>query len=177
MNERLINIYNRFTEKFKYPEVKKETLYVVSTPIGNIEDISYRSINVLKNVDMIACEDTRNTNFLLQQYGIKKNTFSYYSHVESLKLDYIINELFKGKSIAIVSDAGTPCISDPGSLLVSKCIEEGIDVVSIPGSSALIHALILSGSSTKKFYFQGFLPQKKGRQKLLNELKNIKTRQ
>lgn len=174
MNERLINIYNRFTEKFKYPEIKKETLYIVSTPVGNIEEISYRAINVLKNVDMIACEDTRNTNFLLQQYGIKKNTFSYYSHVESLKLEYIINELFKGKSIALVSDAGTPCISDPGNLLASKCIEEGIDIISIPGSSALLHAVILSGFSTKKFYFQGFLPQKKGRQKLLNELKNVK---
>ena len=174
MNERLISIYNRYAEKFKYPEVKKETLYIVSTPIGNIEDISYRAINVLKNVDMIACEDTRNTNFLLQQYGIRNKTFSYYSQVESLKLDFIINELSKGKSVALVSDAGTPCISDPGNILVTKCIEERIEIISIPGCSALIHSLVISGFSTKLFYFQGFLPQKKGRQTLLNELKNIR---
>ena len=174
MNERLVSVYNTYAEKFKYPEIKKETLYIVSTPIGNIEDISYRAINVLKNVDMIACEDTRNTNFLLQQYGIKNKTFSYYSQVESLKLDFIISELLQGKSVAIVSDAGTPCISDPGNFLVSKCIEEGIEIISIPGCSALIHSLVVSGFPTKKFYFQGFLPLKKGRRTLLNELKDIR---
>ncbi|MEO6694415.1 MAG: 16S rRNA (cytidine(1402)-2'-O)-methyltransferase [Ignavibacteria bacterium] len=174
MNERLINVYNSNSEKFKFPELKKKTLYIISTPIGNIEDISFRAINVLKNVDMIACEDTRNTNFLLQQYGIKNRTFSYYSHVESLKLDYILSELLNERSVALVSDAGTPCISDPGGLLVSECIEKEIEIISIPGSSALIQSLVLSGFSTKKFYFQGFLPQKKGRQTLLNDLKNIK---
>jgi len=174
LNERLVSVYNKFAEKFRYSEVNKGTLYIVSTPIGNIEDISFRAIDVLKKVDMIACEDTRNTNFLLQQYGIRNKTFSYFSRVESLKLEFIINELTAGKSIALVSDAGTPCISDPGSILVSKCIEKDIEIISIPGCSALIHSLILSGFSTKKFYFQGFLPQKKGRQTLLNDLKNIK---
>lgn len=174
MNERLVGVYNKFAEKFTYPGIKQGALYIVSTPIGNIEDISFRAINVLKNVDAIACEDTRNTNFLLQQYGIKNKTFSYYSHVETQKLELVINELKSGKAITLVSDAGTPCISDPGNILVSKCIEEGIEIISIPGTTAVIHALTLSGFSTKKFYFQGFLPQKKGRRTLLNELKDIK---
>jgi len=99
---------------------------------------------------------------------------SYYSHVESGKADYIISEIASGKAVALVSDAGTPCISDPGNILVAKCIESGIDIVSVPGCSSLIHSLILSGFSSKKFYFQGFLPLKKGRKTLLEELASVK---
>jgi len=174
LNERIIEIYDRYSHKFGNVELKKNTLYIVSTPIGNIEDISFHAINVLKNCDLIASEDTRNTNFLLQQYGIKNRTISYYSHVESGKADYVISEIASGKAVALVSDAGTPCISDPGNILVAKCIESGIDIVSVPGCSSLIHSLILSGFSTKKFYFQGFLPQKKGRRTLLEELSSVK---
>lgn len=174
MNERFSAIYDKYSGKFDDAEVKKGALYIVSTPIGNLEDISFRAISTLKNVDLIACEDTRVTNFLLQQYGIKNKTISYYSRVESSKLEYLIDELKNSKSVALVSDAGTPGISDPGNLLVSECTKNGIDVFSIPGSSALIHSLILSGFSTKKFYFQGFLPQKKGRRTLLEELSGIK---
>ncbi|MEO8211381.1 MAG: 16S rRNA (cytidine(1402)-2'-O)-methyltransferase [bacterium] len=174
MNERLIDIYNRYSGKFKEIELKDGSLYIVSTPIGNLEDISFRAINILKNVDLIASEDTRITNFLLQQYDIKTKTISYYSHVEIRKVDYLINELKAGKTIGLVSDAGTPCISDPGNILVAKCLENNIEIFSIPGASALIHSLVLSGFSTKKFYFQGFLPQKKGRQSLIKELSEIK---
>jgi 16S rRNA (cytidine1402-2'-O)-methyltransferase len=160
-------------EKFPELNVEKGVLYVVSTPIGNLEDISYRALFILENVDLIACEDTRVTGNLLSHYGIRTRMISYYSNVEENKLDFLINELKSGKSVALVSDAGTPCISDPGSILVSKCIQEGIDVFSIPGASSLINALVLSGSPTGKFYFQGFLPQKKGREKTFLELRNI----
>lgn len=161
-------------DKFDYPEIHKNTLYIVSTPIGNLEDISFQALHILKNVDLILCEDTRMTNFLIQQYGIKNRTMSYYSQVETTKLEYVLNEIRSGNSAALVTDAGTPCISDPGNILVSKCIENNIDVLSVPGSSALIHSLVLSGFSTKRFYFQGFLPLKKGRKTLLQELSAIR---
>ncbi len=164
MNERVSAVYDKYSGKISEIEIKKGALYIVSTPIGNLEDISFRAIFILKNVDLIACEDTRVTNFLLRQYDIHNKTVSYYSQVESSKLDYLIDELKKGKSVALTSDAGTPGISDPGNLLVSRCISEGIDIISVPGASSLMHSLVLSGFSTKKFYFQGFLPQKKGRQ-------------
>jgi len=161
----------------KFPDLKLETntLYIVSTPIGNLEDISFRAIYVLKNVDMIATEDTRVASILLNHYGIKKKLISYYSQVENSKVDYITNFIKEGNSVALISDAGTPCISDPGSILVNKCIEENISVVSIPGASSLLHALVLSGFKNEKFYFHGFLPQKKGREKTFTELKNIKS--
>jgi 16S rRNA (cytidine1402-2'-O)-methyltransferase len=174
LNERLSNIYDRYKDKFKNISITNGALYIVSTPIGNLEDISFRVINILKNVDLIASEDTRNTNFLLQQYDIRNKTVSYYSQVESGKVEFLISELKSGKSIALVSDAGTPCISDPGNILVSKCAENNIEIFSIPGCSSLIHSLVLSGFSTKQFYFQGFLPLKKGRQSLLRELSLIK---
>lgn len=174
MNERLIEIYNRYADKFKDIEIANGSLYIVSTPIGNLEDISFRAIHTLKNVDLIASEDTRITNFLLQQYDIKTKTISYYSHVETSKVDYLVDEMKTGKSIALASDAGTPCISDPGNILVAKCVENKVEVFSVPGASALMHSLVLSGFSTKHFYFQGFLPQKKGRQSLLQELSRIK---
>ncbi|MFZ1323486.1 MAG: 16S rRNA (cytidine(1402)-2'-O)-methyltransferase [Ignavibacteria bacterium] len=174
MNERLSAVYNNFKDKFDSQNFYKGVLYLVSTPIGNIEDISFRAIRILENADFIACEDTRKTNFLLTQYGIRNKTVSYYSHVESSKSEFIIDEIKSGKTVALVSDAGTPGISDPGNLLVSKCIDENIDIFSVPGCSSLIHALVLSGIPTGKFYFQGFLPHKKGRQTALKELSEIK---
>lgn len=174
MIDKLSEIYDRHSGKFSDSEIIKGALYIVSTPIGNLEDISFRAIHTLKNTDLIACEDTRITGFLLQQFGIKNRIVSYYSQVESSKLDFLIDELKSGKSISLVSDAGTPCISDPGNLLVSRCIEEGIEIFSVPGSNSLMHSIIISGFSTKKFYFQGFLPLKKGRQTLLKELSLIK---
>lgn len=173
MNEKLSRTYDLYSAKFNDIDVRERTLYIVSTPIGNLEDISFRAMHVLKSVDLIACEDTRNTNFLLNQFGIRNKTSSYYSHIESSKVDYFIDQLKEGKSIALVSDAGTPCISDPGNILVSNCIKNEIDVMSIPGCTAITHSLVLSGFPTKKFYFQGFLPLKKGRQSLLKELSKI----
>jgi len=172
--ERVEKIYNRFIGKFNFPDVIQGNLFVVSTPIGNLEDISFRAVNTLRNSDLIACEDTRVTNFLLKEYDINVKTVSYYSHVEKSKLEYLINELKSGKSISLVSDAGTPGISDPGNILISECIKENIGVKSVPGCSSLIQALVLSGFSLKRFYFQGFLPQKKNRQTVLKELKRIR---
>ena len=162
--------------QIEFPDLKVEqgTLYIVSTPIGNLEDISFRAIYVLNNVDYIAAEDTRTSGILLAAYGIKRKLISYYSQVETQKLEFILNELKSGKSIALISDAGTPCISDPGSILVSNCVKENIEVVSIPGASSLIHSLVLSGFSTDKFYYHGFLPLKKGRETLFTEFKYMK---
>lgn len=167
--------YENYTET-KFPDlaVASNTLYIVSTPIGNLEDISFRALYVLKNVNLIACEDTRKTGILLKHYGIRNELTSYFSHNEQNKIEYIIERLRNGDSAAIVSDAGTPCISDPGSILVSECIKQEINVISIPGASSVIHSLVLSGFKIKKFYFQGFLPQKKGREKTFSELAKIK---
>lgn len=175
MESETVNIAEFTNSKFPDLRVDRNTLYIVSTPIGNLEDISFRALYILKNVDLIATEDTRVSNILLSHYGIKQKLISYYSHVESSKLDYIINFIKEGNSVALISDAGTPCISDPGSILVNKCIEENIIVISVPGASSLIHALVLSGFKNEKFYFHGFLPQKKGREKTFSELKNIKS--
>jgi len=165
----------KFTEeKFPELEVRKGVLYIVSTPIGNMEDISFRALFFLRNVDLIAAEDTRVTINLLRHYGIKNKIISYYAKVEFSKVESILTELENDKSVALVSDAGTPCISDPGNILVSECIEREIEIVSIPGASSLIHSLILSGFPNERFYFQGYLPQKKGREKTLNELKHEK---
>ncbi|MDD5361632.1 MAG: 16S rRNA (cytidine(1402)-2'-O)-methyltransferase [Ignavibacteria bacterium] len=162
-----------FEKYFPAIKIEKGTLYIAATPIGNLDEISLRALYILKNADLIACEDTRVTSVLLNRYGIKTHMMSYYAHVESSKLDYLLDELKSGKSVAIVSDAGTPGISDPGSTVVSACVREGIDVVSIPGANALIHALVVSGFENKKFYFQGFLPIK-GRENVMMFLKEIK---
>lgn len=150
------------------------TLYLVATPIGNLEDISKRAIDILSTVDLILCEDTRESGMLLSHYGIKNNLMSYYSQVEDQKIPLIINYLKEGKNIALVSDSGTPCISDPGSKLVSACVENEIKVVPIPGPNSIIPALVLSGFEIKSFYFEGFIPQKKGRKKKLEEIANRK---
>jgi 16S rRNA (cytidine1402-2'-O)-methyltransferase len=162
-----------FEKYFPSIKIEKGTLYIVATPIGNLEEISLRALYILKNADLIACEDTRVTAVLLNRYGIKTHMMSYYAHVENSKLDYLLEELKSGKSVAIVSDAGTPGISDPGSTVVSACVKEGIDVVSVTGATALMHALVISGFENKKFYFQGFLPIK-GRENVMLFLKDIK---
>ncbi len=166
--------YKFIDEKFPDLSVEKGCLYIVATPIGNLDDISFRALYVLKNVDYIASEDTRVTGVMLKEYGINAKQISYFAQVESKKLDDLIGKLKEGGSIALVSDAGTPCISDPGGMLVSRCVEEGIAVKSIPGASSLIHSLVVSGFDFGRFYFQGFLPQKKGRQGILEELKDVK---
>jgi 16S rRNA (cytidine1402-2'-O)-methyltransferase len=138
-------------------------LFVVATPIGNLEDITLRALRILKEVDLIACEDTRRTLKLLNYYGIKgKKLVSYHEHNEERRAKDLIEELRRGRSVALVSDAGTPCISDPGYRIVSLARREGIDVVPVPGPSAVIAALSTSGFPTDKFFFGGFLPRKGG---------------
>lgn len=149
-------------------------LYLVATPIGNLEDITLRAINVLKNVDLIAAEDTRHTLKLLNHLEISKPMISCHRHNENEKLNKIIEKLKKGKNIAIVSDAGTPGISDPGEEVVKEAIKENIQIIPVPGACAAINALIASGIDTKEFYFLGFLPlNKKLRKEKLDEIKNI----
>ncbi len=145
-------------------------LFIVSTPIGNLKDITLRAIETLSEVNFIACEDTRVTAFLLNHYEIKKELISLNAANESNKIEYIINRILSGENCALVSDAGTPGISDPGVRLISASIKKGITVVPIPGATAAITALSLSGLPTDAFVFEGFLPQKKGRQKKLTEL-------
>jgi 16S rRNA (cytidine1402-2'-O)-methyltransferase len=142
-------------------KVETGRLYVVATPIGNLEDLTFRALKILKSVFLIACEDTRHTRKLLNRYEIKKNLISYYEPKEKQKIPVIIRHLTEGKDIALVSDAGTPGISDPGFPLIQKAIEESITVVPIPGSSAVTTALSASGLPTHKFLFLGFPPPKK----------------
>ena len=153
--------------------IEKGTLYIVSTPIGNLEDISLRALSVLENVDLILAEDTRVTINLLNEYGIKNRIQSFHAHSDLNAINDYIALLKEGKSIALVTDAGTPLISDPGYPLVSACINEDINLTSVPGANALITGLIQSGYDNDNFYFQGFLPVK-GRENLFLELKSIK---
>ena len=147
-------------------------LYLVATPIGNLEDITLRAIRVLKEVNLIAAEDTRHSLKLLNHLEISKPLFSYHRHNEEVKSDYLINKLLNGENIALITDAGTPAISDPGEFIVKKAIENNITVVPIPGCCALINALICSGFDTKEFVFYGFLPiNKKLRNNKFEELK------
>jgi len=149
------------------------TLYVVATPIGNMEDMTLRAIRVLKEVDAILCEDTRTTKNLLNKYDINTKTISYNAHSSDNKHTHILEMLREGKNLAMVSDAGTPCISDPGVLLVAYVREEfGAEakISPIPGPSALISALSASGISSAEFIFLGFLPHKKGRETLFKEM-------
>ncbi len=140
-------------------------LYIVSTPIGNLGDITYRAVEVLKSVDLIACEDTRHTKVLLEAYGIKAALTSYHSYSHDAKEGWIIGVLKEGKSAALVSDAGTPGISDPGYRLIRRALESGVEVISIPGPSAFAAALSVSGFSANKFFYDGFLPVKSGARK------------
>lgn len=148
-------------------------LYIVATPIGNLEDITLRAIRILGEVDYILCEDTRTTQVLLNKYNIKTKTMSYHAHSTDNKEQAIINLIKGGKNLALVSDAGTPCISDPGVMLIGNLKKElGQDVIisPIPGPSALISALSASGVSAASFTFLGFIPHKKGREKLFKEI-------
>ena len=149
-------------------------LYLVATPIGNLADITHRALQVLKDVDLIACEDTRHTHKLLSHYGITTKTISYHEHNEQQRAAELIDRLKQGTSIAVVSDAGTPSISDPGFRLVREAIENEIVVVPVPGPSALITALIAAGLPTDEFFFAGFLPSRgTARRARLNELRSV----
>lgn len=139
-------------------------LYLIPTPIGNMSDITLRAIEILKTVDLILAEDTRQSQKIMQKYEINTTLKSFHSHNEHYKLDQIIVQLREGKQIALVSDAGSPGISDPGFLLVRACKEQQIAVVPLPGPTAFVPALTASGIPSDKFFFEGFLPQKKGRQ-------------
>ena len=166
-----MNNISSFSHRSQEPE--QSVLYIVSTPIGNLNDISLRAINILKGVSLIACEDTRITGKLLKHLKISNKLISYHKNNFSQKIPFLIKELNSKKSIALVSDAGTPLISDPGELLVSKVIENNFDVISIPGASALLAALVSSGFTTSKFTFYGFIPKNnKEREALLTSISN-----
>ncbi len=145
-------------------------LYIVSTPIGNLKDITLRALETLEAADFILCEDTRITSRLLNHYNISKKLISFNAVSEKKKIPNVIARIKSGDNCALVSDAGTPAISDPGVRLISEAIKEQIDVVPVPGTSAVITALTISGLPTDSFIFEGFIPQKKGRQKKLKEL-------
>jgi 16S rRNA (cytidine1402-2'-O)-methyltransferase len=150
------------------------TLYLVATPIGNLADITHRAIQILKDVELIACEDTRHTRKLLQHYGITTRTISYHEHNEQQREAQLIDRLKQGSDIALVSDAGTPVISDPGYRLVRAAIENEVTVVPVPGPSALISALTAAGLPTNEFFFAGFLPAKSNaRRARLSELQSV----
>ena len=149
------------------------TLYVVATPIGNLEDITFRALRILKEVDLIACEDTRHTGILLQHYHIDKPLISFHQHSKLQKIELIKSELKNGKNIALVSDAGTPGISDPGGVLIAEALKSKIKVESIPGPSALTSIISIAGIRANQFLFLGFLPKKKGRQTLFNKIKEL----
>jgi 16S rRNA (cytidine1402-2'-O)-methyltransferase len=146
-------------------------LYIVPTPIGNLEDITYRAITVLNSVDLILAEDTRNSIHLLRHFKIEKPLRSYHAHNEHEIFQQIIEMISSNKSVALISDAGTPAISDPGYLLVRECIRNGIQVETLPGATAFVPALVNSGLPCDTFIFYGFLPQKKGRHTKLISLK------
>jgi 16S rRNA (cytidine1402-2'-O)-methyltransferase len=150
-------------------QTKSGTLYVVATPIGNLEDITYRAVRILKEADLIACEDTRHTAKLLHHYGIDKPTISYHDHNEATRAEELVAKLEQGLNIAQVSDAGMPGISDPGYRVIKLAIERGMQVVPIPGASALISALAAGGLPTDSFQFLGFLPAKSGQRRTVLE--------
>jgi len=155
-------------------EINIGKLYIVATPIGNLEDITLRAIKTLDSVDLVAAEDTRHTLKLLNHLKISKPLISYHRHNEDLKTEVLIEKLKNGNNIALVSDAGTPGICDPGEEIIKKCIEEGIDVISIPGACAFINALVVSGIDTNEFSFLGFLPlNKKLRKDKIEEIENM----
>ena len=150
----------------------KGKIYLVATPIGNLEDITFRAIKILKEVDLIAAEDTRHTLKLLNYFEINKPMISYHRHNEDVKSDVLISKLLEEQNVAVVTDAGTPGISDPGEEIVKEAIKNSIEVIPIPGACALINALIVSGLNTKSFAFYGFLPlNKKNREDALNKIK------
>lgn len=145
-------------------------LYLVPTPIGNLKDITFRAVEVLKEADLILAEDTRTTAFLLTHYQVSRPMSPYHQHNEHKVLQHLVQQLLEGKNMALVTDAGTPGISDPAYLLVRECIRAGVKVECLPGATAFVPALVNSGIPTNRFCFEGFLPLKKGRQTLLKKL-------
>jgi len=145
-------------------------LYIIPTPIGNLRDLTYRSQDVLQEADLILAEDTRTSSVLLKHYGIQKPLTPYHQHNEHKILSHLIDQLKEGKKMALITDAGTPGISDPAFLLVRECIQQGIEVQTLPGATAFVPALVNSGLPMTRFSFEGFLPQKKGRMTALKKL-------
>ena len=149
-------------------------LYLVPTPIGNLEDITLRALRVLREADLIACEDTRTSGILLRHYEIQKNLTSFHVHNENEKLNFLLEKLREGKKIAVISDAGTPGISDPGWILLKRAVDEEIEIDVLPGASAVLPAVLMSGLNPQPFLFLGFPPEKSGeREKLFSDLKNF----
>ncbi|MDR1610637.1 MAG: 16S rRNA (cytidine(1402)-2'-O)-methyltransferase [Candidatus Symbiothrix sp.] len=148
----------------------KSKLYLVPTPVGNLEDMTFRALRILKEVEVILAEDTRTTGFLLKHFDIKNKMLSHHKFNEHQTVEGIVSRIKAGESVALVSDAGTPGISDPGFLLVRECISQGVEVECLPGATAFVPALVDSGLPAERFVFEGFLPQKKGRQSRLKEL-------
>ncbi len=147
-------------------------LYIIPTPVGNLEDITLRASRLLKEVDLILAEDTRTTGFLLKHLGVETRMHSHHKFNEHQTVEHVADLIAQGKSVALVSDAGTPGISDPGFLLVRTCVEKGVEVECLPGATAFVPALINSGLPCDRFCFEGFLPQKKGRQSKIAALEN-----
>lgn len=147
-------------------------LYVVPTPVGNMEDMTFRAIHVLKEADLILAEDTRTSGILLKHYEIKNAMQSHHKFNEHQTVESIVNRIKGGQTVALISDAGTPGISDPGFLVVRECVRNGIEVQCLPGATAFVPALVSSGLPDERFCFEGFLPQKKGRMTRLNALKD-----
>ena len=145
-------------------------LYVVPTPVGNLEDMTFRAIRVLKSVDLILAEDTRTSGFLLKHFEIKTPMHSHHKFNEHKTVENVVQRIKSGQTVALISDAGTPAISDPGFLVVRQCVENGIEVECLPGATAFVPALVASGLPNDRFCFEGFLPQKKGRQTKINML-------
>jgi 16S rRNA (cytidine1402-2'-O)-methyltransferase len=147
-------------------------LFIVPTPVGNLEDITYRAVRILEEVDLILAEDTRKTSILLKRYGLVKKTLSHHKFNEHKFLASLVSRISRGERMALVSEAGMPGISDPGYLLIRECLANGIEVEALPGPTAFLPALVASGLPCDRFCFEGFLPQKKGRLKKLEELRN-----
>ena len=170
-----MNIFSSSSHKSQEPE--SNVLYIVGTPIGNLSDISYRALNILKNVSLVACEDTRQTKKIMHKFEFTNNLISFNKHNSLNRIPRIIQDLNSGKSIALVSDAGMPSICDPGEDLVKEARSHGINIICIPGPCAALTALVSSGLPSSKFTFEGFLPKKKSeREKLLSEIsRNNKT--
>src|SRR3954469_7940890 len=149
---------------------KKTSLYLVPTPIGNLQDITLRALEVLKSVDLILAEDRRTSSKLLNHYQVQRPITPYHQHNEHKVVQHLVNQLTEGKKMAVITDAGTPGISDPAFLLVRECIKVGVKVECLPGATAFVPALVNSGIPANRFCFEGFLPIKKGRQTLLKQL-------